>query len=135
MALSDVTLGASQPSKAALWTGYVLSVIPALMLLSGGIFAWTASPQVVQGTEKLGYPSSLLPVLGTVELICAVLYIVPQTAVLGALLLTAYFGGAVATHVRAQDPMWPVPIVFGIIVWLGLLLRRPHLWKAFKNRD
>ncbi|WP_446743729.1 DoxX family protein [Silvibacterium acidisoli] len=133
MALSDVTLTAPQPSKAALWTGRVLSALPALMLLSGGIFAWTASPQVVEGTEKMGYLSSLLPVLGTVELVCAVLYIIPQTAVLGALLLTAYFGGAVATHVRVQDPMWPVPIVFGIIIWLGLLLRRPHLWRALKD--
>jgi amino acid transporter len=135
MALSDVTLATPQPSKAALWTGRILSALPALMLLSGGVFAWIGSPQVVAGTEKMGYPSSLLRVLGSIELICAVLYIIPQTAVLGALLLTAYFGGAVATHVRAQDPMWPVPIVFGLIVWLGLLLRRPHLWRAMKNME
>jgi hypothetical protein len=115
------------PSKARLWTGRVLSAVPALFLLSGGVTAWFATQQVIAGTAKLGYPASLLPLLGTIELICIVLYLIPRTAVFGALLLTAYFGGAVASHVRISDPTWIAPVVFGIMVWAGLILRKPRV--------
>ena len=116
-----------EPSKAALWTGWVLSALPALFLLSGSVTAMMHSPQVVEGTAKLGYQASILPVLGAIEFCCAVLYLIPRTAVLGALLLTAYCGGAVASHARLGQAQWVVPVVFGAVVWAGLLLRRPGL--------
>lgn len=124
MALEVVT---TKPSKAQFWIGWVLSAIPSLMLLSGGIFAWLRTPQVVEGTAHAGWPPSLLPVLGSVEILCIVLFLIPRTAVFGALLLTAYFGGAVAAHVRIGETQWVVPVVFGIIVWAAMLLREPRL--------
>ena len=115
------------PSKAAFWAGWVLSALPSLFLLSGSVMAAMRLPQVVEGTAKAGFQASFLPVLAAVEFCCVVLYLIPRTAVLGALLLTAYFGGAVASHARLGQAQWVVPVVFGAVVWAGLLLRRPGL--------
>ncbi len=116
-----------QPSRAAFLVGWVLTVLPALFLLSGSFMAASQSPQVVEGTAKAGFQASFLPVLAGLEFVCAALYLIPRTAVLGALLLTAYFGGAVAAHARLGQAQWVVPVVFGAVVWTGLLLRRPGL--------
>ncbi len=115
------------PSKAAFWTGWVLTALPALMLLSGSVTAALRSPQVVEGTTRVGFQASFLPVLAGIEFVCAVLYLIPRTAVLGALLLTAYMGGAVAIHLRLGQAQWVVPVIFGAVIWVGLLLRRPGL--------
>ena len=123
------TVDDSQPSKTLFYTGWFLSAIPAVFLLVGSVTAWLASPQVVAGTAKLGYTAAFLHILSPIEFVCAVLYLIPRTAVLGALLLTAYLGGAVASHARIGDPTWPAPIVFGVIIWAGLLMRRPLLRK------
>jgi hypothetical protein len=86
-----------------------------------------AKPQpVIDGFTKLGWPEKLATPLGLVELACTVLYLIPQTAVLGAILLTGYLGGAIATHVRVGDPFHTV-VVFGVLVWGGLFLRDPRL--------
>jgi hypothetical protein len=116
-----------QVSKAALWTGRVLSAAPALMLLTGGINAFFKSPQVIQGITHLGFPLSTLVPLCILEIVCAVLYLIPSTAILGAILLTGYFGGAVASHVRVGEGMFVIPVLFGVLVWLGLYLRNPLL--------
>ncbi len=123
---NDMHTTEQRPSKAALYTGWGLSGLLALFLGSGGINAWIASPQVVAGTAKLGYSPSILHALGTVELLCTVLFLIPRIAALGAILLTAYFGGAVASHARLGDPMWVVGVVFGLLVWVALLLRMPR---------
>jgi Mn2+/Fe2+ NRAMP family transporter len=114
-------------SKAALWGSYVLSALPALFLLSGGVNAVRKADFVMEGFTKQGYPEHLAPALGVVQFVCALLYIIPRTSVLGAILLTGYFGGAVATHVRLDDPLWVVPVVFGVFVWAGLYLREDRL--------
>jgi hypothetical protein len=120
----------AKPAKAMFYTGWVLTVIPALMLLSGSFTAMLKLPMVVQGMAPFGFSPSILPVIGAAELLCSVLYLIPRTAPVGAILMSAYMGGAVITHLRVGDPLWPVPIVFGIIVWAGLLLRRPALREA-----
>jgi hypothetical protein len=115
--------------KALRWIGWILSVLPALMLLLGGVMNLTKAPAAVEGAVKLGFPESVVFGLGVVVVICVILYLIPQTAVLGAILLTGWLGGAVASHVRAGDP-WAhiiVPPVFGAILWLGLYLRDPRL--------
>ncbi len=117
----------AQPSRAAFWAGWVLTVLPALFLLSGSVTAAMRTPQVVEGTARAGFQASFLPVLAGLELVCSVLYLIPRTAVLGALLLTAYFGGAVASHARLGQAQWVVPVIFGVVIWAGLLLRRPGL--------
>jgi hypothetical protein len=117
-----------EPSRAKYWTGWVLSLIPALFLLSGSVTAMLMLPMVVQGMAPFGFPTSLLPVIGAAELLCSVLYLIPRTAPVGAILMTAYMGGAVVTHLRVgQQVLWIVPVMFGVLVWAGLLLRRPAL--------
>lgn len=114
------------PSKALLWTGRVLSTLPALMLLMSAGMKFARPPEVVEGMGKLGYAPELALPLGIVELVCTIIYIVPQTAVLGAILLTGYLGGATATHVRVGDP-WFAPVILGVVLWLGLYLRNARL--------
>ena len=110
-------------SKAMLWTGRVISAIPILMMGGVGLLMLFAFPdKVVEGMTKYGYPASAARPVLIVEIICALLYLIPQTAVLGAILLTGYLGGAVATHVHAGEPFW-FPVIFGVLVWLGLFLR------------
>src|SRR5690348_6763018 len=87
-------------SKGALWTGRILSVLPALFLLLDGAMKLVKPAFVVEATVQMGFSESVIVPLGIVLLICTVLYLVPRTAVLGAILLTGYLGGAVATHVH-----------------------------------
>ena len=87
-------------------------------------------PMVVDATVKLGYQESSIVPLGIVLLVCAVLYVIPQTSVLGAILLTGFLGGAVATHVRTGDPLFThvlFPTYLGVLIWLGLYLRDERL--------
>jgi hypothetical protein len=86
------------------------------------------TPPAVQGmTAQFGYPASLIVPIGLLELICVVLYVIPRTAVLGAVLSTGYLGGAIATHVRVSDPAFVGALILGILVWAGLYLREPRL--------
>jgi hypothetical protein len=114
-------------SKTARWTGWVLSLLPVLMLLMSAIMKLMQPPAVVEGFVKFGYPASLILGLGLVELACTVIYLIPRTAMLGAILLTGYLGGATATLVRVGDPTFFAPAVLGILVWGGLYLRYPPL--------
>ena len=113
-------------SKAALWTGRVISTLPVLMLLMSATMKFMKPPMVMEGFTKMGYPEHLALTLGIVELACTVLYVFPRTAVLGAILLTGYLGGATATHVRIGEA-FHMPVLFGVLVWLGLYLRDPRL--------
>ena len=115
-----------RPSKAALWTGRVISAVPVLMLLMSAGMKFSRSEEVLKGFHGMGWPERLAIALGIVELACTVLYVVPQTAVLGAILLTGYLGGATATHVRIHDAFY-TPVALGVLVWLGLYLRDPRL--------
>ena len=109
--------------KAMLWIGRVISAIPVLMMGGVGAAMLITSPgKITEGMTKYGYPANVGRPLLIIEIICAVLYAIPQTATLGAILLTGYLGGAVATHVRVGEP-WIFPVAFGVIVWLGLFLR------------
>jgi uncharacterized membrane protein YphA (DoxX/SURF4 family) len=114
------------PSKAMLWAGYIVSVLPALALIMSGAMKFTNSPQLIEGFTHLGWPDRLAIALGILELTCTVLYLIPQTSVLGAILLTGYLGGAIATHVRIGE-LFIVQALLGVAVWLGLYLRDPRL--------
>jgi hypothetical protein len=108
------------------WVGWVLTILPALGLIMSAALKLARPAFVVTDFAKSGYPDNVLLPLGIVELACTILYLIPQTAVLGAILLTGYLGGAVATHVRASEN-FVAPVIFGILVWLGLVLRDPRL--------
>lgn len=116
-------------SKKALWTGRILSALAALFLLVDGVAKLFKPAPVVEGTVQLGYPESVIVGLGIVLTACTILYLIPRTSVLGAILLTGYLGGAVATHVRVGGPLFNVifPVVFGALVWGGLFLRDTRL--------
>lgn len=113
-------------SKKVLWTGYVLSVLPLLMLLMSATMKFLKPPDVVEGFKHLGFPESLALGLGILELACTILYVIPRTAVLGAILLTGYLGGAIVTHLRVGE-QFVMPIILGVLIWGGLYLRDPRL--------
>lgn len=120
---------ATPVSKTRLWTGRIISAIPALFLLMDGVMKLFKPAVVVEATVKLGYPESVITGLGIVLLACTVLYVIPRTAILGAILLTGYLGGAVATHVRVGEGAFPVlfPVIMGVLIWGGLWLRDDRL--------
>ena len=108
------------------WAGYIVSALPVLFLLVDALGKFIKPEQVVTGTVDLGYQESVIVPLGVLLLICTVLYIIPLTSVLGAVLLTGYLGGAVATHVRIGNPLLThqlFPVYLGALLWLGLYLR------------
>jgi uncharacterized membrane protein YphA (DoxX/SURF4 family) len=114
-------------NKIMTWTGRVISGMVAIMMTLGAIMVFRNSPDVSeQFVNKFGYPADLLLAIGIVEMCCVVLYVIPQTAVLGAVLLTGYLGGAVATHVRVHDN-FAAAVIAGVLVWLGLFLRDPRI--------
>ena len=108
------------------WTGRVLSVLSSLAFLMSGIMKLKGGPELDKGMEHLGLPGSMVTPLAFLELTCVVLYLIPGTSVLGALLLTGYLGGAICTHWRVGDPFF-VQIILGMVVWLGLYLREDRL--------
>jgi hypothetical protein len=116
-------------SKTMLWVGWIMSALPGLFLLTDAIMKLVQLDFVVATTVKLGYPENVIVPLGMVLLVCTALYLAPRTAVLGAILLTGYLGGAVATHVRMGEGAFSVlfPVVFGALLWRGLCLRDARL--------
>ena len=116
-------------SKGKLWAGRIMSWLPALFLLVDGVMKLFKPAVVVEATVKLGYSESTILPIGIVLTVCTIIYLIPRTAVLGAILLTGYLGGAVATHVRVGEGLFPVsfPIIFGVLLWGGLYLRDNRL--------
>jgi DoxX-like family len=112
-------------SRKALWTGRIISALPVLFLLMDGVMKLFKPTIVVETTVKLGYSEAVILPLGIVLLTCTVLYVIPRASVLGAILLTGYLGGAVATHVRIGEGWFSVsfPIIIGVLIWGGLWLR------------
>ena len=109
-------------SKKMLWSGRIISAIPALMLLFSGVLKLIKPAPVTKEFIRLGYADRHALGIGVLEIACTILYLIPRTAVLGAILLAAYLGGATATHVRVGDPFYG-PVIVGVLVWLGLYLR------------
>lgn len=115
------------PSKVPFYVSIVLSIPPVLMLLMSGVMKVMQTEQVRQGFAD--WPAGSAIAIGTVELLCTVIYLIPRTAVLGAILLTGYLGGAVAVTVRMGLGVagWWMPLVFGVLLWGGLWLRDTRL--------
>lgn len=117
------------PSK-AVWTGRVLSTLAVLFLIMDAAMKLLRVPQAVQGTVELGYPASVLVPLGIIQVVCLIAYLVPRTSILGAILWTGYLGGAIATHVRLENPLFThilFPIYIAALLWAGLWLRDRRL--------
>lgn len=100
--------------------------LPVLMMFLSAFFKFQRPPEVVKSFEHLGWSMAIVAFLGVLQVACAILYAIPRTAVLGAILLTGYLGGAIATVVRVGDS-WILQFVFGVILWGGLYLRDPRI--------
>ena len=117
-------------SKAALWAGRSLSAIAVLFLAFDSVGKLLRVQPVIDGTMSLGYSPDVIVGLGVTLLTCVVVYVVPRTSLLGAVLLTGYLGGAVATHVRVGSPLFThvlFPTYIAALLWGGLMLRDPRL--------
>jgi hypothetical protein len=125
----ETDIQTTPPSKKMVLTGRIISTLVVLFLLMDGIMKLVKPRFVVDGTVKFGYQESVIIPLGVVLTGCTILYAIPRTAVLGAILLTGYLGGACATHVRGGPSPYAFvfPIIVGVLVWLGLVLRDPVL--------
>lgn len=117
-------------SRTSLWVGRILSWIVLLLLIFDGVTKVLKASPSVQGTMELGYSEALVPVIGMILLVCVVFYAIPQTQVLGAILITGYLGGAVASQVRVGKPLFSnelFPIYFAGLMWLALFLQDGRL--------
>jgi hypothetical protein len=125
-------------SPKKLWAGRIISGLAALFLVIDGVMKLVKPASVVEGTVKLGYSESVILPLGIVLLACTIVYLIPRSSVLGAILLTGYLGGAVATHVRVGDPLFShvlFPVYLGVLIWLGLYLRDDRLSALIPLRE
>jgi hypothetical protein len=116
----------SDPSSRARWAGRILSGLALLFLTFDVVIKLFPTKEAIEGTTALGYQAHHLPIIGAIALVCLVLYAIPRTAPLGAVLWTGYLGGAIATHVRVDNPLFShilFPIYVAAFIWGGLYLR------------
>jgi hypothetical protein len=126
----------SKPVTRAVWAGRIISAVPVLFLLFDSSIKLMNIAPVTESFIRLGYRSSIAVAIGLLELACLIVYIVPRTSILGAIILTGYLGGAVATHVRVGDPLFShslFPVYVGLFLWIGLLLRNENLKTVFQS--
>jgi len=113
-------------SSKIVWVGRVISALVSFLFAMSALMKLRGGPEVVEGMAHLGLPESLIMPLAILEISCVVIYAIPATAVLGAILLTGYIGGAILTHLRVGDPFF-MQIAIGLLIWLGLYLREDRL--------
>jgi hypothetical protein len=109
-------------SKVMFWAGWIITALPVLVLVGSAIAKFVKPPGFADGSKTIGWPLDLANWLGAVEFICTLIYVIPRTSVLGAILLTGYLGGAIATHVRVGE-QFILPLILGVLVWGGIYLR------------
>src|ERR1700683_3763140 len=124
-------------SRKAIWAGRVLTVLTALFMLLDGVMKIAKPPQVLEANVRLAYPLSTLSGIGMALIACTLLYLIPRTSVVGAVLLTGYLGGAVASNVRAGSGWFETifPMLFAAMVWCGLCLRDSRLWRLMIDKE
>jgi DoxX-like family len=130
--LTPVSIDTTAPSKSRLLTGRILSTLTVLFLIMDIVlkFIRPIPPQVMQSMTQLGFQPGLLTAIGILLTICTVLYVIPATSVLGAVLLTGYLGGAISVQVRVGNPLFGYilfPVYVSVLMWAGLYLREPRL--------
>ncbi len=132
---AQTTPGATRVETWMVWAGRAISIVPVFILLSSARWKLTHNAWYVGEWQRIGYAPSALNGIGAVQLACVALYLIPQTAVLGTVLLTGYLGGAIASYVRMGEP-YPVlvPLSTCLLAWLGLYLRERRLWTLLPIR-
>ena len=116
-------------SRISIWAGRILAGLTALFMLLDGVMKIAKPPQVLQANVRLAYPVSTLSGIGVALIVCTLIYLIPRTSILGAILLTGYLGGAVASNVRAGSGWFETifPALFAVLIWYGLCLRDRRL--------
>jgi hypothetical protein len=117
-------------SRTSFWAGWIVTVLVTLLLLFDAVTKVLQMPFVMEATAKTGFPLHLIAPIGTTLLVCTALYLIPQTSILGAILLTGYLGGAVLANLREGFPFFSIvlaPVYFGVFVWAGVYLRDGRL--------
>jgi ABC-type transport system involved in cytochrome c biogenesis permease component len=125
----ESTTQATPVSTKKRWTRRILSTLAILFLVMDGVMKLVNPAPVVEGMTRLGYPLSLTAPIGIILLLCVLFYAIPRTSILGAILLTGYLGGAVASQLRVGEPLFShvlFPVYFGVLIWAGLYLRHPQ---------
>ncbi|WP_207425947.1 DoxX family protein [Pedobacter sp. SYSU D00535] len=138
MATLSLSSQAAGITKGRLWTSRIMGGIVILFMLFDSIFKFFPNEEIVRGTMDLGYQSHHLPILGTLGLVSILLYAYRRTELIGAILLTGYFGGAVATHVRLDNPLFShvlFSVYLGILAWGALWLRNNKLRSLFSGKE
>ena len=138
MTTMQATLPAAAPSTAKVWTGRIMGGIVILFMVMDSMFKFIVNEDVVKATTDLGYQAHHLPIMGTLGLLATLLYLIPRTEIIGALLLTGYWGGAIATHVRMDNPLFThilFPVYLGILVWGALWMKNERLRNIILNRE
>ena len=123
-------------ARSALWTGRVLTSIAVLFLAFDIAIKLTLSSPAVDATSQLGFASRMVLPLGLIELACLTLYLIPRTSIIGAILFTGYLGGAIATHVRLENPLFShilFPLYIAALLWAGLWLRDPRVRTMYSS--
>jgi len=120
------TTEASPVSNKVLWTGRIISALVVLFMLFNCAIGLLKPDFARAGFAHLGYPDRVAPGVAILMFVCTVIYAIPQTSILGAILLTGYLGGATASHLRIGEPFY-FPVVVGVLVWLGIFLREERL--------
>lgn len=116
------------------WLGWVLTALPSLVLLGSAGYKFSGGKEFMDGLKKMGWDPNLAMPLAITELACTILYLIPQTSVLGAILLTGYMGGAIVVHISQGEP-FAFQAVFGVVIWLGIFLREPRLRQILPYRS
>jgi uncharacterized membrane protein YphA (DoxX/SURF4 family) len=128
-------MSTDSPKPALRWAGLALSALVTVVLCGSAAMKFGGGPQIMELlVQHLQYPASAVPMLAATELLCAILYAVPFTAPLGAVLLTGYMGGAISAHVRVSEP-FTAPFVIATLAWVGLALRSPKILGLFARDD
>lgn len=130
MTTEALALSIPNPTRLSLWTGRALSAVAVLFLAFDASLKLLRPPMAVDGTAQLGWPTDVQVPLGIIQVLCLIAYLIPRTAILGAVLWTGYLGGAVATHVRVEHPLFShtlFPIYVAAFLWAGLWLRDRRL--------
>jgi hypothetical protein len=121
--IAESAASAVPASKKMLWIGRVMSALPVLLMLFSATMKLIKAAPVVEGMPRYGYPESQIVTIGVLELLSCIVYVIPNTAVLGAILMTGYLGGATATNFRVGDPSYIMTFLLGVFVWGGLFFR------------
>ena len=134
--IAEPTGSGVSTAKWPLWTGWAFTSLAVLFMLFDAVGKFVMPAPVVEALVRLGFPLSLSVTLGILLSVSTILYAIPRTAVLGAVLLTGYLGGAVAIQMRAGSPLFETvfPVLFGIVAWAGIYLRDCRLRQVFPVR-